>query len=334
MRWTSSYRRLRSARGWVFAWFPGWADENRTTGSARSVLPAPRQFIRTRVGPAVASLPKTDMKNSPNIMRIAPIVSISLHVLFMLFSGHELRATTHGEVMNVDIVPANEAPLPIEEPKPDQDPAPLNPQKPEAKPETRVSEPSAERTAAEPRTAQAEEAKPSQGPPRANEPRTAREPPPKSIEQRARQTSDREPPQSPSDPIGAQPRPPEGQTVSARDMAPDRLAAILGMPADQPVAPAPGGFSREPERIGKLTEGVKELKAQLNRCLVLPPGVARTDRIKMIIRLELTRDGALATDPTVIDGAAPAIGYPMMLSAIRALRRCAPYHLPADKYAD
>ena len=76
------------------------------------------------------------------------------------------------------------------------------------------------------------------------------------------------------------------------------------------------------------------MKAQFNKCFVLPPGVARTDRVKMIMRVELTRDGALARDPIVIDGAAPAIGYPMMLSAIRALRRCAPYHLPADKYAD
>ncbi|MFZ0838775.1 MAG: hypothetical protein WAM77_15055, partial [Xanthobacteraceae bacterium] len=127
---------------------------------------------------------------------------------------------------------------------------------------------------------------------------------------------------------------PAGQAMSARDMAPDRLAAILGLPAEQPVAPAPAGFGRAPERMTKLTEGVKELKAELNKCLVLPPGVARTDRIKMIMRIELTRDGTLAGDPTVIDGAAPAIGYPMMLSAIRALRRCAPYHLPADKYAD
>jgi hypothetical protein len=64
--------------------------------------------------------------------------------------------------------------------------------------------------------------------------------------------------------------------------------------------------------MSKRTEGVKELKAQLNKCLVLPPGVARTERIKMIMRIELARDGALARDPIVVDGAAPAIGYAMV----------------------
>jgi hypothetical protein len=117
-------------------------------------------------------------------------------------------------------------------------------------------------------------------------------------------------------------------------MAPDRLAAILGLPADQPVPAGLAVFGRAPERMSKLTEGVKELKTQVNKCLVLPPGVGRTERIKMIIHVELTREGALANDPSVIDAAAPTIGYPLMLSAIRALRQCAPYRLPADKYAD
>jgi hypothetical protein len=279
------------------------------------------------------------MENSANIMRVALIVSIMLHVLFMLFSGHELRATTHGEVMDVEIVPANEMPAPVNEPKADPDPAssnepkadtasvPSKPQEPEAKPEKQSSESTAERP--QQGALQADATKPSQVPPPASAPRGANQQPPKPAEQATSRASDQKPsPQS--DQTGTQPQSPGGQTMSARDMAPDRLAAILGLPADQPVAPAPGGFGRASERMSKLTEGVK----QLTKCLVLPPGVARTDQIKMIIRVELTRDGALATDPTVIDGAAPAIGYPMMLSAIRALRQCAPYRLPADKYAD
>jgi hypothetical protein len=277
-------------------------------------------------------------------MRIALIASIMLHVLFVLFSNHDLRATTHGKVMDVDIVPANEVPAAVEEPKADTESAPSKPQKtepapsksqePEAKPKTQISDPSVPQPPAKQSAAREQTTKPSQPPPPANTPSKANEPPPKSAEQPAPPASDRKPPQSPPDQIGNESQRPAGQAMSARDMAPDRLAAILGLPAEQPVAPAPAGFGRGPERLTKLTEGVKELKTQLNKCLVLPPGVARTDRVKMIMRIELARDGTLAGDPTVIDGAAPAIGYPLMLSAIRALRRCAPYHLPADKYAD
>ena len=279
------------------------------------------------------SRPRNPMENSTNIMRIALIISIILHVLFMVFSGHDLRATTHGEVIKVDIVPANEAPAPIEETKPDKDPAESKPEVAESKPETPVSERSSERAPAEQQTARDRTDKPSQVPPPANESPT-KESAAKSIKQDTPRTNDPKPAQALPDQPGAQSQSPGQQAMTARDMAPDRLAAIFGLPADSTQPSSPAGFGRAPERLTKLTQGVKELKAQLNKCFVLPPGVARTDRIKMIMRVELTRDGALARDPIVLDGAAPAIGYPMMLSAIRALRRCAPYHLPTDKYAD
>ncbi|MBV8510475.1 MAG: hypothetical protein JO289_09945 [Xanthobacteraceae bacterium] len=266
-------------------------------------------------------------------MRIALIVSIILHVLFMIFSGHDLLATTHGEVIKVDIVPANEAPAPLEETKPDKDAIESKPEVAQAKPETQLSERGSERAPAEQQTARDRTEKPSQVPPPANEAPTKDETA-KSIKQNAPPATDPKPNQAPADQPGAQSQSPGQQAMTTRDMAPDRLAAILGLPADSTRPSSPAGFGRAPERLTKLTEGVKELKAQLNKCFVLPPGVARTDRIKMIMRVELTRDGALARDPIVLDGAAPAIGYPMMLTAIRALRRCAPYHLPADKYAD
>jgi hypothetical protein len=114
------------------------------------------------------------MENSANIMRVALIVSIILHVLFMVFSGHDLRATTHGEVINVDIVPANEIPTPVEETKPDKDPAEFKPEAAESKPETPVSEPSRERAPAEQRPAPEQAKKPSQLPPQTSRPQRSR----------------------------------------------------------------------------------------------------------------------------------------------------------------
>jgi hypothetical protein len=36
----------------------------------------------------------------------------------------------------------------------------------------------------------------------------------------------------------------------------------------------------------------------------------------------------------VMDAVNPTIGFPLMQSVIRALRQCAPYTLPADKYKE
>jgi outer membrane biosynthesis protein TonB len=294
---------------------------------------SPSRVLNTEIAGVIA------MENSTNIMRIALIVSIIAHVMFMLFSGQDLRTTTHGQVVDVDLVPANEVPI-VPGPKAHDELPSAKAEEPEPKPETPVAEPTAKPPAAAQSVARAENSKPPQSAPPTKEPTTPKEspkpkePPTKSIEQRAPPADDQKPQKSPLNQIGAQPQTPGTQTITARDMAPDRLAAILGLPADQPVPAGLAVFGRAPERMSKLTEGVKELKTQVNKCLVLPPGVGRTERIKMIIHVELTREGALANDPSVIDAAAPTIGYPLMLSAIRALRQCAPYRLPADKYAD
>jgi hypothetical protein len=51
-----------------------------------------------------------DMENSANIMRVALILSILGHVLFVTFSARDLRPTAHGDAMTLELIPANEAP--------------------------------------------------------------------------------------------------------------------------------------------------------------------------------------------------------------------------------
>src|SRR5262249_2269550 len=59
------------------------------------------------------------MEHSANVVRMALVISIIGHVLFMAFSVRDLRPTSHGEVMTVDLVPANEAPAAVAQPKTD-----------------------------------------------------------------------------------------------------------------------------------------------------------------------------------------------------------------------
>ena len=278
-----------------------------------------------------------DMENSANIMRVALILSILGHVLFVTFSASDLRPTAHGDAMTLELIPANEAPA-----GPDLGAEASAGQAKEAK---------AEPTAEKPSTAPAPTIKTESGPSETKAPDT--KPPEtkvaqakptsataatKPIEQKPQQPQPQPQPQQmptdqtpPQTQLAAQPPAPDPQPTGPREMPPDmnRLAEMLGLPIGEA---APSGTADA--RMNKFTEGVREFKAQVKKCLTLPPGVAPNQRIKMVIRVELTRQGALAQDPAVMDAANPAIGYPLMQSVMRALRQCAPYSLPADKYKE
>jgi hypothetical protein len=269
------------------------------------------------------------MENSANIMRIAVILSIIGHVLFVTFSARDLRPTAHGDSMTVDLIPANEAPGVAAAPKSDVSAEKSNDAKPEpkadglssaqspaAKVESKPNEPKApDAKTPQPKVAQAKPA-----PPAAATKATEQKPP------QPQQPPTEQQPQS-----ATQPPVPDPEPMGPREMPPDmnRLAEMLGLPIGEA---APSGTADA--QMSKFTEGVREFKAQVKKCLTLPPGVAPNQRIKMVIRVELTRQGALAQDPAVMDAANPSIGYPLMQSVMRALRQCAPYSLPPDKYKE
>jgi hypothetical protein len=285
------------------------------------------------------------MENSANIMRIALILSIIAHVVFVTFSARDLRPTAHGEAMTVDLVPANEAPGAAAAPKSDASAEQSNDAKPEpkadtpssaqapaAKVESKPNEPKApDAKVPEAKIAQAKPvttgpgAKPTeQKPPQQQPPQ--QQPPQQQPPQQM--PTEQQPPQPQS---AAQPPAPDPQPIGPREMPPDmnRLADMLGLPIGDA---ATSGTTDA--RMSKFTEGVKEFKAQVKKCLTLPPGITPNQRMKMVIRVELTRQGALAQDPAVMDAVNPSVGYPLLQSVVRALRQCAPYNLPPDKYKE
>ena len=144
------------------------------------------------------------MENSTNIMRIALIISIMLHVLFMVFSGHDLRATTHGEVMNVDIVPANEAPAAHRgDREPETKTLPIQiPKWLRSKPETQVSERSARNHPPSRRPPGTEPTSQAKHLPLQTTSPKAKESAPKSIKQDTPRTNDPKPAQALPDQIG------------------------------------------------------------------------------------------------------------------------------------
>lgn len=81
---------------------------------------------------------------------------------------------------------------------------------------------------------------------------------------------------------------------------------------------------------------IATFKAHLKTCWKLPEGLSENDKVKVIIRIVLLPNGALAKEPELIEappGPMVEFALPISKSARVALRQCAPYKmLPAEKY--
>jgi hypothetical protein len=277
------------------------------------------------------------MENSANIMRLALIISIIGHVLLMLFSDRDLRPTASGEVMQVDLVPANEAPPGMTEAKAD-DQAQAKAEKPVAKPDPKSEQPTSAEKSEKPVaqekqvTSPAKPAAPAQPPP---SPAKAVQPSLATDLARQMLQPQSQPPQpqlaqpqstpTPTSGVASLPQGPTGPGSVPADMK--RLADALSLPVEET---GEGGTARE--RMAKFTEGVKEFKEQVRRCFKLPSGLAAGQQLQMVIRISLAPSGALVRDPEMVAAKMSPLGPALRDSAVAAVRQCAPYKLPADKY--
>jgi hypothetical protein len=96
------------------------------------------------------------------------------------------------------------------------------------------------------------------------------------------------------------------------------------------------GFDSPAENAATLPEQmIAAFKTQVQKCWNAPAGVPNTEKLHVVLRLALARDGALTTQPALIEGSASPHGPALMESAIRALRQCQPYRfLPQDRYEE
>jgi hypothetical protein len=220
--------------------------------------------------------------------------------------------------VEVDVVTADEAP-PEPEPKPEMKPALEMPS------ET----PAAETKAAAPEPAPQQASKPEQAKP---EPATSERQPQKA----EAPTKPAPAAESPQPPATSQPPPPSSSAPAAFPAAipqqPDltvKYSVALGLPAD-PTFDAPAEIAADIS-----ADAIAALRRKLKSCATLPPGVAPTDNVKIILRVPLLPDGRLAQEPFVIEASASTKGPALMKGAIQALTACQPYSmLPADKYKE
>jgi hypothetical protein len=76
------------------------------------------------------------------------------------------------------------------------------------------------------------------------------------------------------------------------------------------------------------------LRARISQCWSPPIGWTDPSEVRVVMKMDLNQDGSVAGNPQVV--AAPGGRYAQTApeSAARAIRRCAPYVLPPEKYAE
>ncbi|WP_062228882.1 cell envelope integrity protein TolA [Aureimonas frigidaquae] len=133
-----------------------------------------------------------------------------------------------------------------------------------------------------------------------------------------------------------QERPAQDQTE--REFDADEIAALLNREQSA------GGGARRSEQAaslgGQRTTGAKlsqseldALRAQVQRCWSPPAGISDAGTLRVSIQMQLDPSGALIGVPQIVNGGGSSTAERVAgEAAVRAVRRCAPYSLPSDKY--
>lgn len=158
----------------------------------------------------------------------------------------------------------------------------------------------------------------------------------------------------------AKPKPPQAQTAKApekketqkpareaankpksedKEFDADEVAALLNKEK------ASGGGAKRSTQTASLggdrtTGGTKltqsemdALRGQVQRCWNIPAGAADAQNLRVSVQFKLDSSGALEGSPQIISGGGSSgVERAAAEAARRAVSRCAPYTLPADKY--
>lgn len=258
-------------------------------------------------------------------MRVGFFVSAALHVALLALTLVVLPDTEPFDVVPSTVLPVelvtideftNLREIPRPEPTPDEpqvEEAPEPELLPEPEPEP-LPEP-------EPAPAPIPEPEPEPAPAPEPEPEAKIEPEPEPEPQPQRR-----------------PTPPREEPRPAFD--PSQISALLDkLPDEQPRRAAPTQPQRAatPSAQTQLTlSEIDAFKVQMRRCWSVPAGAANAQSLAVRIKVFLRPDGSLLQPPQLIDTSRLQSGDSYYRaaaeSAMRAIRRCAPFRMPADKY--
>ncbi|WP_428698412.1 cell envelope biogenesis protein TolA [Stappia sp.] len=146
------------------------------------------------------------------------------------------------------------------------------------------------------------------------------------------------PPPPPSVRPRSKPTPPPRQEPKRDDFNPNQIAALLnkvdpaGGATSQTDTPASLGSRLGQSGVTMSQSELDALRGQISRCWNPPAGAAGAGDLNVRLKVFLTPAGEVDQRPEVMNSSAnPTFGIAAE-SARRAVLRCAPYSLPAEKY--
>lgn len=245
----------------------------------------------------------------PSDITVSAIVHLSLLGLLLLFSDVHRFSSVSAETIAIDIV----TPSDVTGKEPETTLTPLD-------------------------------LSPIEKPPFVSEPVAAQSPSPARSQHKSAAAPDVAPQQA-----VAPPPQPASPNPAYRPPEPDlsiKYQVMLGLPQDmsQTMPPTPqrsvdkagDNFDAPAERTADVASSlVAEFRRHLRACSKLPASLRATDDVKVTLRVLMTPDGRLATDPILVEASASMKGPLLMQGAISALQACQPYAmLPADRYGE
>jgi len=164
----------------------------------------------------------------------------------------------------------------------------------------------------------------------------------------------KQPPQPQPQPQAAEPPPPPqpapspslGYTPPEPDIT-VKYHVMLGLPEDMPVTlpqspgdktkdkSGDGGDATASTKADVSSSVIEQFRRHLKTCSKLPADVAPSDKVKVKLRIVMTPEARLASEPILMEASASAKGPLLMQSAIAALNSCQPFTmLPPDRYGE
>lgn len=143
------------------------------------------------------------------------------------------------------------------------------------------------------------------------------------------------PPRENSAPQEKQQKPqPKSSQKSAKVSLPEPQTAEPPPPPENDEKPDIPSGGPPSETKAKLTaEEIAAFRAEIQKCWELMVGVPDAMKLEVVLRVGLTRKGALAGSPDLLKAPASVHGPRLVGIAMKAMQQCGPYKsLPAAKY--
>jgi hypothetical protein len=143
------------------------------------------------------------------------------------------------------------------------------------------------------------------------------------------------PPRENSAPQEEQQKPqPKSSQKSAKVSLPEPQTAEPPPPPENDEKPDIPSGGPPSETKAKLTaEEIAAFRAEIQKCWELMVGVPDAMKLEVVLRVGLTRKGALAGSPDLLKAPASVHGPRLVGIAMKAMQQCGPYKsLPAAKY--